>query len=205
MKSERSIERVHLRERRCLPHMRPLFMSWVCHGNGSSRQSSQFAHTSILRILTRLSFFCSIAFFSQTSRSLISCLQKAKRRRIYDAISASSVHGIDGICYTILPHWRKLLALASPTFHAGQVSAVPRWYYFSKRQSICHSGKRRLVGCSVSMGHLALERRRCFEIWLPEWLQKELKRWLNSTTQRPHSSTLGKSSRLVRAGLTSIG
>ena len=24
-------------------------------------------------------------------------------------------------------------------------------------------------------GHLALERRRCFEIWLPEWLLKELK------------------------------
>jgi hypothetical protein len=41
--------------------------------------------------------------------------------------------------------------------------------------STYHSEKRRLVDCSVSMGHLALERRRCFEIWLPEWLQKELK------------------------------
>ncbi|MEQ1846388.1 MAG: hypothetical protein ABL983_12550, partial [Nitrospira sp.] len=39
----------------------------------------------------------------------------------------------------------------------------------------------------------------------PEWLQKELKQCPNSTIQRLHSSILGKSSRLVRAGFTSIG
>jgi hypothetical protein len=87
--------------------------------DGSSQQSSQFAHTSISRILTHLSLFYSIASFSQTSRALISCSQRVKHRRISDAISASSVHRIVGICYTILPHWRKLLAPVSPTPHAG--------------------------------------------------------------------------------------
>ena len=94
-------------------------MNWVCQGNGLSQRSLQFAHTSILRILTHQSLFYSIASFSQTSHSLKICSQKAKRRRISDAISASSVHRTVGICYTILPHWQKLLARVSPTPHAG--------------------------------------------------------------------------------------